>query len=157
MTDVADYAKTLWARAATLHCPGCGGKVERDSPASAAEQTLRHAMGERVVVTYPLRVTDLSDFVGVRESLMEQGYTRLRLNDDLCDLSTVRPSDLTTKVSSSNGKTREIGAGFATLEVVADRTVAKLEERSRLVEALEAAMERGEGQARVWIPKGPTY
>ena len=32
MTELADYLKLLYARAATLYCRGCGRKVTRDTP-----------------------------------------------------------------------------------------------------------------------------
>src|SRR5690606_33506564 len=43
MTEIADYAKRLWARAASLHCPGCGRPVVREEPEAIAEELLREA------------------------------------------------------------------------------------------------------------------
>src|SRR5712671_2192534 len=34
MTELADYLKLLYARAAALYCRGCGRKVRRDTPQS---------------------------------------------------------------------------------------------------------------------------
>ena len=34
MTEISDHLKLLYARAAVLHCRGCGQRVQRDTPAS---------------------------------------------------------------------------------------------------------------------------
>src|SRR3979490_221440 len=38
MTELNDHLKLLFARAAVLHCQGCGRPVRRDTPASIQEQ-----------------------------------------------------------------------------------------------------------------------
>ena len=43
MTEIADYAKHLWAHAAELHCPGCGQLVHRDAPTRAAQTVMGSA------------------------------------------------------------------------------------------------------------------
>src|SRR5262249_21228338 len=45
MTEIADYAKSLWARAATLTCPSCSRPVTRDSPEAIADELLASAPG----------------------------------------------------------------------------------------------------------------
>src|SRR5438067_10686552 len=42
MTELADYLKLLYARAAELYCRGCGRKVRRDTP-----ETIYDALAER--------------------------------------------------------------------------------------------------------------
>jgi excinuclease ABC subunit A len=147
MTEVTDYAKVLWARAAALHCPGCGQLVERDAPSTAAERLLAAAPGARVVVTYPLTVCGTADLLGARERLLAGGYRRLWLGQEVVDLDAVGPD----QVFGSGAE------GEATLHVVADRAVVRADERSRLAESLEQAMERGQGRADVWEPGGAAH
>ncbi|MFW6067725.1 MAG: excinuclease ABC subunit UvrA [Myxococcota bacterium] len=137
MTEVADYAKSLWAAAAELCCPGCGRPVSRDDPEAAAEAARRAAPDAKVVVTYPIRVADAEQFVGVREALVEDGWRRVWIGGVARDLDEVRPSDV-------DGR----------LDVVADRTTTRARDRSRLVEALETAMKHGGGRAEVWPQRG---
>ncbi len=141
MTEIADYAKHLWAHAAELHCPTCDAIVHRDAPTRAAETVMKELVGKKLLVTYPVAVADREHFLGVRESLLRDGYRRVRLKGKVSDLDDVRPSDVT------NGRS-------STLHVVADRTVARPRDRSRLVEAIEAAMKRGTGHATVWTASG---
>jgi len=141
MTEIADYAKHLWAHAAELHCPGCGRLVHRDAPTRAAQTVMSELAGEKVLVTYPVAVADEEHFIGIREGLLRDGYRRVRVEGQVRDLDEVRPSEL------MNGRSTH-------LDVVADRTVARDRDQARLVEALEDAMRRGAGQATVWSAGG---
>ncbi|HET6416036.1 MAG TPA: excinuclease ABC subunit UvrA [Polyangiales bacterium] len=141
MTEIADYAKHLWAHAAELRCPGCGQQVHRDAPTRAAQSVMSALPGEKLLVTYPVAVADEEHFIGVREGLLRDGYRRVRVKDEVRDLDAVRPSDVV------NGRSTH-------LDVLADRTVARAEDQTRLVEALEVAMRRGGGRASVWSAAG---
>ena len=171
MTELTDYAKGLWARAATLVCPSCGREVVRDDPERAAERVLAEAgAGAKSIVTYPMAIADASHFVGVREALVADGYRRIVRDGTVVDLDEVRPSDVlgagavrvakrakAVKRAKKLGRARK-GAGAAAeptaIEVVVDRIVALRGERARLVEALEAAMRRGGGRADVRVEAG---
>ena len=141
MTEIADYAKHLWAHAAELYCPGCGELVHRDAPTRAAQSVMNELAGEKLLVTYPVAVADKEHFIGVREGLLREGYRRVRVKGKVRDLDEVPPSDVT------NGRSTH-------LDVVADRTVARPRDQARLVEALEDAMRRGAGRATVWSAGG---
>src|SRR5207344_2157112 len=43
MTELNDHLKLLFARAAQLHCRGCGKPVRRDTPGSVYEEVARRA------------------------------------------------------------------------------------------------------------------
>ncbi len=98
MTEIADYAKSLWARASTLVCPSCDREVVSDSTEGAADAVFAAAdAGAKLLVTYRVPVAEVGDFVGVREALVEDGYRRVLSPADhevIVDLDDVRPSDL---------------------------------------------------------------
>src|SRR4051812_25197251 len=76
MTELNDHLKLLFARAATLHCRGCGQTVRRDTPASIYE----HLCGKgelRIVVTFPVPIPRNFTEKEIEELLQRQGYTRL--------------------------------------------------------------------------------
>src|SRR5712691_9076288 len=61
MTELADYLKLLYARAAMLYCRACGRNVSRDTPQSIYEALVersRSADDPRLVVTFPVTVPD---------------------------------------------------------------------------------------------------
>jgi excinuclease ABC subunit A len=123
MTELNDHIKLLYARAARLHCTGCGRPVTRDTPDSIAADLAARARATadpRLVVTFPVTVPKNFSESEVRQLLERQGYTRIH----------ARRSD--------------------TLEVIQDRVRLSSVERSRLIEALEAAARVGQGRVNVY-------
>jgi excinuclease ABC subunit A len=172
MTELTDYAKGVWARAAELHCPSCARLVTRDSAQSAAATVMAQAKDARLLVTYPVRVANADQFMAVRESLLADGYRRVRVGGEIKDLDQVRPSDVVGAGAAKKGAatkgaakkaashstskpTAKKGEGdvgpVSILEVIADRTVARDADKARLVEAIEMAMQRGAGRVDVVV------
>src|SRR5690349_17488503 len=119
MTELNDHLKLLYARAARLHCTGCGRAVTRDTPDSIADDLAARAgaAGDpRLVVTFPFTVPKNFSEAEVKQLLERQGYTRIHARRD------------------------------EVLEVVQDRLRVGGAERARLVEALEAALRVGQGR-----------
>ncbi|MGP1680591.1 MAG: excinuclease ABC subunit UvrA, partial [Burkholderiales bacterium] len=80
MTELNDHVKLLFARAAGLHCRGCGAKVERDTPETiyAAIKARAQAAGDpRLVVTFPVAVPKNFTEAEVQQLLQSQGYSRI--------------------------------------------------------------------------------
>ena len=74
MTELNDHLKLLYARAAKLHCRGCGKPVRRDTP-----ETIYQALPqERVTITFPVPIPKNFSEKEVEELLQRQGYTKLR-------------------------------------------------------------------------------
>ena len=130
MTELNDHLKLLYARAARLHCRGCGRPVRRDTPESIAEDLRsRAATGgdPRLIVTFPVAVPANFDETEVLGLLGSQGYTRIH--------------------------GREPGR----LEVVQDRFRAWAADRSRVLEAVEAALRVGRGRVNVYDEGGQAW
>jgi len=127
MTELNDHLKLLFARAARLHCRGCGQPVHRDSPQSilAAVQERGRRLGEaRVSITFPVSVPKNFTEAEVLQLLEQQGYTRMH--------------------ARSAGQ----------FEVVQDRLRLGSVDSSRLLEALEAALRVGRGRVNVRVAPG---
>ena len=123
MTELNDHLKLLFARAAHLHCRGCGRRVARDTPESIyAEIVARaRAVGDpRLVVTFPVMVPRNFSETEVRVLLEQQGYTRIH---------------------AKHGRT---------LDVIQDRLRASTAGRARLIEGLESALKIGQGRVNVY-------
>jgi excinuclease ABC subunit A len=133
MTELSDHLKLLFARAATLFCPGCGRCIVRDTPQSIADELLAGAEAAQgapgvsppdartpsALVAFAVEVPRNFREAEVRELLAAQGYRRVE----------------------------RIGAGR--LEVIQDRLRLEPAQRARLVEALEAALHHGRGRVQV--------
>jgi excinuclease ABC subunit A len=164
-TEVYDYLRLLYARAGTTFCRVCGREVHRDTPESAAHETLATLPEDtRFYVLFPaeagLRLETNGD--GKKKSgtkskrkvepkaetlsrqmvtahvmsLMQRGFTRLY------DAATRE----TIELSSPDDFTR---AGFDNIYVLIDRLVARADVRERLVDSLETCFQEGHGTALI--------
>ena len=124
MTEINDHLKLLYARAATLHCRGCGKPVRRDTPASIVESLRAHAaQGDpRMLICFEVERPKNLPEKELRRMLEAQGYVRL------LEGSAVRE-------------------GFLT--VVQDRLRIQGADSARLNEAVEAALRGGRGRLLV--------
>jgi excinuclease ABC subunit A len=124
MTEIADHLKLLYARAAVLHCRGCGQVVRRDSPTSilASMGERAAALGDpRLLVTFFVPRPQSLPLPELKRMLEGQGFVRFR--------------DVPGKRDG--------------LDVVQDRFRAGGAESGRLSEALEGALRGGRGQMAV--------
>jgi len=76
MTELNDHLKLLFARAARLHCRGCGKPVVRDTPQSIYESLLQ-LPSQRLVISFPVNVPKNFTEKEVEQLLQRQGYTRI--------------------------------------------------------------------------------
>ncbi len=129
MTELNDHLKLLFARAANLHCPDCGKKVERDTADQIASAQLAAAENsnktvpttQRAMVTFTVKIPENFTAEEIETWLQRQGYTRIH-------------------------KQRK-----DSIEVIQDRFRLTAENKSRITEALEASFKHGRGKA-TWYP-----
>jgi excinuclease ABC subunit A len=122
MTEINDHLKLLYARAARLHCRRCGRPVRRDSAQSIAEALPVAVAGldqPLLLVCFPVPLPPRMKLAELRAELEKLGY--VRVHDE-------QPRLLT---------------------MIQDRLRLDPQERSRLVEALEAALHSGHGRVSV--------
>jgi excinuclease ABC subunit A len=158
-TEIYDYLRLLYARVGITFCRVCGREVQRDSPESAADETLGHlSAGARFYVLFPAvagldetqrnggeadkrpkkkkpepdanRQTNIAHIM----SLMQRGFTRLfdAATRETIELRT--PDDFTRP-------------DFENIFVLMDRLVAGPDVRERLVDSLETCFQEGHGTA----------
>ena len=174
MTEIADYAKSLWAREAIFYCASTGEALRDDQPEAIADELIKKHNNAKVLITFRESIESKEDFVGLRERLVQEGYRRIAKGEDVLDLDEVRPSDIfaTKKKTKKTGRkktndkkevTGEITTHslcqlptYTTVAVLIDRLVLRKQDRSRIVEALEAGFARGNGIVDVTIKGGDT-
>jgi excinuclease ABC subunit A len=122
MTELNDHLKLLFARAARLHCRGCGAPVQRDTPQTIYEALAQRAAAEgdpRLLISFPVAIPKNFSVAEVKQLLQRQGYQRI------------------------------LSETAHALEVVQDRLRFTAADRSRVIEALEAALKVGQGRVNV--------
>jgi excinuclease ABC subunit A len=129
-TEIYDYLRLLFARVGQTFCHVCGREVKKDSPESAATETLETlAKGTRFYVLFPAEYEYIEpkhkgkNYVMAHLlSLMQKGFTRLFHNGETIELQ--KPEDYPLD-------------NFDNVFVLIDRLKADREIRQRLVDSLE--------------------
>jgi excinuclease ABC subunit A len=123
MTELNDHLKLLFARAAVLHCRGCGKPVRRDTSATVHEHlsalTLAHG-DPKLLLTFPVPIPKNFTETEIKALLSAQGYTRIH---------------------EKRGDT---------LQVIQDRFRWSSVDPSRAGDAIESALKVGQGRIDVY-------
>jgi excinuclease ABC subunit A len=139
VTEIADYARLLWALHGAQVCPKDGGRIEPHSLDDCVARILREAPGERVVLLAPWMRAKPSVLRDELSGLRQRGFQRVRVAGEIKSLDD--PQLLPPGV-------RELA-----VELVVDRLVAAPEQRSRLADSLELAFREGQDRAVVLAQK----
>ena len=136
-TEMADYARLLWALVGEQRCPRDDGRVVQRSLDDNVQRILTECAGERVMLLAPLLRAKPSVLREDLPRLRQRGFQRVRLDGEIKNLDE-------PKLLATGAGVKEI-----TLELVVDRLVAVADQRSRLADSLELAFR--EGQDRVVV------
>ncbi len=143
MTELNDHLKLLFARAAVLHCRGCGAPVRRDTPSSILD-ALRAAGLDRVMVTFEVAVPEGSASGEIVELLASQGYTRVhREHPDCIEVIQDRFR------LGDGGGTRSGGHGRSGESARAGERTPR-PGHARAAEAVEGALKAGRGRLTIY-------
>jgi excinuclease ABC subunit A len=139
VTEIADYARLLWALCGEQRCPKDGGRVVRRSLDDCIAQLFREAPGERAVLLAPWMRAKPSVLRDELPRLSQRGFQRVRIAGEIHSLD----------------EPGLVAAGTKELEVeiVVDRLVLAAEQRSRLADSLELALKEGGNRAIVLAQK----
>ncbi len=130
ITQIQDFLRVLFARAGTQHCPECDQPIRAQTSEHIVGGILTRFEGEQVIVLAPIIRGQKGEYRDLFEDLVRAGYTRARVDG--------RIVHLTEDVRLDRNIRHDI-------ELVIDRITVRAEGRSRLAEAVETALLRGEG------------
>ena len=126
MTEINDYLKLLYARAAGLSCRRCRRPVQVETPATIGAELLRSAPdGQPALITFESAIPANFTPAEVRALLAAKGYHRI------------------------HAERRATRSRPRRLEVVQDRVALTARNLPRIVEDLEAALRHGGGRVAV--------
>lgn len=133
ITEINDYLKLFFPRAAKAFCPDCGREIRTETSGSIVEHILKEMPGEQALVTFGIPVpagTKPADFF---DFLRQQGYLRVFLYGE-----TLRTDEVPKFTRLP-----------AIVPVVQDRITVAKADRARLSEAVESALRFGQGKIEV--------
>ena len=122
ISEVADYARVLWAVAGEPRCPLDGGKVSRRSIDDCLERIFREPEGARLQILAPRMEAKPAAIREELESLRHKGYTRVRIDGRIAGLD---EKDLVDR-----------GRKTQRLDLLIDRIVLRPDQRGRLAASL---------------------
>ncbi|MFV8381023.1 excinuclease ABC subunit UvrA [Corynebacterium hindlerae] len=130
ITEVYDYLRLLFSRAGTAHCPVCDATIERQTPQQIVDQVMAMEEGRKFQVLAPVVRTRKGEFVDLFADLASQGYSRVRVDGEVHQLS--NPPKLEKQIKHD-------------IEVVVDRLQVKASQQQRLTDSVETALQLADG------------
>jgi excinuclease ABC subunit A len=141
VTEIYDYMRLLWARIGVPHCPQCGKKIAGQTIQAMTEQLLDLPAGMRLMLLAPFIKDQKGEHKHIFEQIKKAGFARVRVDGTVMDLSEAVNLNLDKQKKH-------------TIDVVVDRLTVNREEKNRVAESLEKALDLGDGLALAVIDNG---
>jgi excinuclease ABC subunit A len=131
VTEIYDYVRLLFARIGVPHCPQCGKVITEQSLDQILETILLYKANTKIMLLAPIVRGRKGEHEKVFEDAKRGGFQRIRIDGNLCSIDEPIRLDKNKKHS---------------LEIVVDRLVVLQENRQRLAESVETALELSGGK-----------
>lgn len=140
ITEIYDYLRLLFARVGEPRCPTHHTVLEAQTVTQMVDWALSLKEGTKIMVLAPVVLARKGEHVQLLESLKSKGFIRVRIDGQLIELDEMPNLNLRQK---------------HTIEVVVDRLKIHAEQRTRLAESFETALQLSEGLVNVVTLDGP--
>lgn len=131
ITEIYDYLRLLYARAGEPRCPEHNQSLEAQTVSQMVDQVLALPEGAKVLILAPMISERKGEHLHVFQTLKAQGFIRVRVDGLVVDLDDVPALDKKKK---------------HTVDAVVDRLKVDQEQRLRLAESIETALNLSDGQ-----------
>lgn len=153
VTEIYDYLRLLYARIGVPHCPQCGRKITAQSADFITDTIIKTSKGKNVILLAPIIEAKKGTYEKLFQELKQNGYTRIRLDGEIINLSDDNDEDNNQVDVKKNIKNRILNKFKKhTIEVVVDRIRPSLEDRSRLFDSVQTALKTANGLVKILIP-----
>lgn len=132
VTEIYDYLRLLFARIGVHHCPTCGSSIHPQTPENITTLIMGQK-GKTLVFLAPIIRGMKGTHENVLDDLKKEGYTKIRVDGKIYESDTVRDEVKLVRYEKH------------WIEPVIDTVTIDDEERSRIAEAVEAALKAGKG------------
>ncbi|MCA9184845.1 MAG: excinuclease ABC subunit UvrA [Planctomycetales bacterium] len=134
-TESTEFLRLLYAKIATVHCEGCGERVQRDTPTTVVERLRGLADGTRFQIAFPF------DSPEILPALREDGFVRVLFRGKTWNISD--PQQLEQVQTSWRDGQRLWG--------IVDRLAAGSASAARARDSLETAFNHGNGRCDLFV------
>ncbi|MBN1190820.1 MAG: excinuclease ABC subunit UvrA [Dehalococcoidales bacterium] len=140
ITEIYDYLRLLFARVGHPHCPNCGREISVQSVQQIVDAIQNITAGTRIMILAPLVKDRKGEYQNIFNDLRKDGYSRVRVDGQIYDLSEEFDLDKNKKHS---------------IEAVVDRIVTgQIGSQARIADSVETALKLGSGVVLVSIVNG---
>lgn len=136
VTEIYDYLRLLFSRIGVPYCPTHNIPITQQSVEEMANKILEYEIGTKLIIMAPIVKGEKGTHKDLLDNLRKEGYVRVRINDEMYDLS----DDI---ILDKNKKDN--------IDVIIDRIILKETSRTRLTEAIEAATKLADGKVTIQI------
>ncbi|MBI2356089.1 MAG: excinuclease ABC subunit UvrA [Candidatus Doudnabacteria bacterium] len=130
VTEIYDYLRLLFARAGTPHCAVCGKQIIGQSVTQMVDQIVSWPQSTKIVILAPMVKDQKGEHKHLLEELKKTGYQRVRVDSTIMDISEALNLNIDKKKKH-------------TIDVVVDRLALDSEDRARIADSLETALDLG--------------
>ncbi len=134
VTEVHDYLRILYARLGQPYCPNCGIPVGTTTADEIIERIMALPDGSKLYLLAPLERRGQEKYETLYEEARKAGYVRIRVDGKSSSVDDAPEIDHRRK---------------HTVEVVVDRVVVRPNQRGRIAESVEKALDLGRGVLHV--------
>lgn len=134
ITEIYDFLRLLYARAASAYSPVTGRRMVRFTDRQITELIVREYEGRKIMLLSPLVRGRKGHYRELFESLLKKGFRQVRIDGDLYDLSEVEPLD-------------RYRVHF--IELVVDKIRPAASDMKRVSDSVDLALSQGKGMLAV--------
>src|SRR5258708_7787692 len=138
ITEIYDYLRVLYARIGQGHCPQCGRPITAQTREQIISRILALPEGTRFLVLAPVIRGQKGEYKDLFEDMLKRGFLRARVDSAMVKLTDDLKLDRRIKHH---------------IEIVIDRLKNDSKVRPRLAEAVEQALNLGEGSLIIAVEK----
>ncbi|HZP22972.1 MAG TPA: excinuclease ABC subunit UvrA [Terriglobales bacterium] len=140
ITEIYDYLRLLYSSVGVPHCPNCGRPISRQSADQIVQRVMELDPEERVMILAPIVRGRKGEFKKELDYLIQQGYTRARIDGELHMIAD-------EEIALDKRKNH-------TIELVVDRLLVRPGLEGRLAESVQTAMKEANGLVLVAVVGG---
>jgi len=142
VTEIYDYLRLLFARIGHVYCYSCGKEIKSQHAPQIVDTILSYGAGTMLTILAPIVRGRKGEYRKELDELRKQGFTKIKLNGEIVDLS----EDITL----DKNKKHEI-------DVIIDRIKIRDGIERRLFEAVELALNKADGLLKVELEGKGVY
>jgi len=134
VTEIYDYMRILFARGGIPHCPKCGKIIESQSPSEIALLLSNLKAGTKITIASPIIRDKKGEFKKLFEAYLSKGFVRAVIDGE------TYPLDEPPKLEKNKKHS---------ISLIIDRIKVSKENRTRIAESVELALNLSEGLVEV--------